>query len=43
MSVLVAFPATPLGAGERVGGIVAGAVRVVRGSGTAAGAGAAPS
>jgi uncharacterized protein (TIGR00106 family) len=33
MSVLVAFSVTPLGAGERVGGIVAEAVRVVRDSG----------
>lgn len=33
MSVLVAFSATPLGVGERVGEIVAEAVRVVRESG----------
>ncbi len=33
MSVLVAFSVTPLGAGERVGEIVAEAVRVVRESG----------
>jgi uncharacterized protein YqgV (UPF0045/DUF77 family) len=33
MSVLVAFSVTPLGAGERVGEIVAEAVRVVRDSG----------
>jgi uncharacterized protein (TIGR00106 family) len=33
MSVLVAFSVTPLGVGERVGEIVAEAVRVVRDSG----------
>lgn len=33
MSVLVAFSVTPLGAGERVGTIVAEAVKVVRDSG----------
>jgi uncharacterized protein (TIGR00106 family) len=33
VSVLVAFSVTPLGVGERVGGIVAEAVRVVRESG----------
>jgi uncharacterized protein (TIGR00106 family) len=33
VSVLVAFSVTPLGVGERVGGIVAEAVRVVRDSG----------
>lgn len=33
MSVLVAFSVTPLGVGERVGEIVAEAVRVVRASG----------
>lgn len=33
MSVVVAFSVTPLGVGERVGEIVAEAVRVVRGSG----------
>lgn len=33
MSVVVAFSVTPLGVGEAVGEIVAGAVRVVRDSG----------
>lgn len=35
MSVLVAFSVTPLGIGERVGRVVAEAVRVVRESGLA--------